>query len=119
MKAKLLGMAVLVFLAGTTVAAWSQPTTVPPKQEKISATVFAVKDGLMAIDLEGNQSQDQIAVIDPAARSVAVYQIDKATGEIALKSVRKIHWDLQLDDYNGSKPIVRDIRSTVEKSLKR
>ena len=119
MKAKMLGLAFVVFLVSA-VGAWSNQTgVITQPDQKISSTVFAEKDGLIAIDLQGNTSHEQIAVIDPKVRSVGVYQIDRATGEISLKSVRKIHWDLQLDDYNGRKPIVREIRSTVERNLQR
>lgn len=123
----ILGIAV-VFMSA--VVGWSFQTGVPdgfqpdvrgmsdPKSQ-VSGTVFAKKDGLIAIDLQGNDRQDQIAVIDPKTRSLATYQIDRVSGEITLKSVRKIHWDLQLDDYNGSKPTTQVIKSAVEQNLKR
>lgn len=119
MKGTILGLAIVVFLVSA-VGAWSNQTgAVSQPETKISSTVFSQKDGLIAIDLAGNDQQDQIAVIDPKVRSLGIYQVDRKTGEIVLKSVRKIHWDLQLDEYNGSKPIVRDIRSTVERNLGR
>ena len=41
---------------------------------------------------------------------MAVYHIDRATGALALKSVRNVHWDLQIEDYNSASPTPREIR---------
>jgi hypothetical protein len=41
-----------------------------------------------------------LLVIDPAARRVAVYHINRESGEIQLKSVRNIAGDLSLDNWN-------------------
>ncbi len=41
---------------------------------------------------------------------MCVYHID-ASGVITLKSARNIHWDLQMEQYNGTSPLPRDIRS--------
>ncbi len=56
----------------------------------------------------------QFLVLDPRLRVMSVYQIDSATGVIALRSVRQIHWDLQLADYNGVNPLPREIRLMLE-----
>jgi hypothetical protein len=45
---------------------------------------------------------------------VFVYQLDFASGMIALRSVRSIHWDLQMSDYNGQKPLSQEIRALSE-----
>ena len=55
-----------------------------------------------------------VTVIDPVQRVMAVYHVDKTTGEIALKSVRNLTWDLQMLDYNSGKPLPKDIRSMRE-----
>jgi hypothetical protein len=51
-----------------------------------------------------------VTVIDPNQRVMAVYHVDKSTGEIALKSVRNLTWDLQLMEFNSGKPLPQDIR---------
>ena len=51
-----------------------------------------------------------VTVIDPGQRVMAVYHVDKTTGEIALKSVRNLTWDLQLMEFNSGKPLPQDIR---------
>ncbi len=45
---------------------------------------------------------------------MSVYHVESATGEIALKSVRRFHWDLQMDEFNGDSPSPREIRALIE-----
>lgn len=60
------------------------------------------------------ENRQLVTVIDPKTRVLAVYLIDGATGEVALKSVRAFQWDLQLAEFNGTAPLPREIRSLVE-----
>jgi hypothetical protein len=52
-----------------------------------------------------------IIVVDPADRVLAVYHVDKTTGEIALRSVRNVTWDLQMVEFNSGEPLPQDIRN--------
>jgi len=52
-----------------------------------------------------------VTVIDASKLVMATYQVDRLTGEITLKSVRNITWDLQMRDFNTGKPLPQDIRS--------
>jgi hypothetical protein len=45
---------------------------------------------------------------------LAVYHIDLTTGRTELKSVRKIHWDLQIEEFEGSAPLPQEVRALVE-----
>jgi hypothetical protein len=71
----------------------------------------AASSALFAHVAESGGGPQAVTVIDPAQRVMAVYHVDKTTGEIALKSVRNLTWDLQLLDYNSGKPLPKDIRS--------
>jgi hypothetical protein len=82
---------------------------------KEASTVTAEQEGLIAIKLEGNATSNQIALVDPEQKVISVYGIDRTSGEIKLKSVRKVEWDLQLDEFNGKQPSPREIRSNVER----
>jgi hypothetical protein len=55
-----------------------------------------------------------LTVVDPRQRVLSVYHIDTATGKISLKSVRNIHWDLQIDHLNTDEPLPQQIRSMWE-----
>jgi hypothetical protein len=56
-----------------------------------------------------------LTVIDTNLRAMAVYQVDRQTGEITLKSVRNFTWDLQMKDFNTGKPLPQDIRGSLPK----
>jgi hypothetical protein len=57
------------------------------------------------------QPHQLVTVIDPRTRVMAVYHVDRSTGQITPKSVRNITWDLQMTDYNTGKPLPQDIRN--------
>jgi hypothetical protein len=63
----------------------------------------------------------QVTIIDPKSRAMAVYHVKKATstGEtvIELKSVRKFEWDLQMEEFNATTPLPREVRSQVVPNL--
>jgi hypothetical protein len=59
-------------------------------------------------------SHQQLIVIDPADRVMSVYHVNGESGQIALKCVRQIHWDLQIADFNGVSPLPREIRLMLE-----
>jgi hypothetical protein len=52
-----------------------------------------------------------VTVVDPRQRAMAVYHVDRSTGEIVLKSVRNLTWDLQMVQFNSGNPLPQDIRS--------
>jgi|SRR5690606_15285519 len=64
--------------------------------------------------LPGGDKYQQLLVIDPRLRVASVYHVETATGVIALRSVRQIHWDLQLAEYNGVNPLPREIRLMLD-----
>ncbi|MFP6675359.1 MAG: hypothetical protein VB878_09825 [Pirellulaceae bacterium] len=82
-------------------------------QTNLRSTVTAT-DSLMAIPTVDNNGAQLLTVIDPVQRSMGVYQVDRATGEIALRSVRNIRWDLQMEEFNTHSPKPREIRALSE-----
>ena len=55
-----------------------------------------------------------ITVVDPRQHVMAIYHVDRTTGEITPKSVRNFTWDLQMIEYNSGKPAPQDIRSGLK-----
>lgn len=55
----------------------------------------------------------QVTVIDVPNRTMAVYHVEPSSGSIALKCVRNIHADLQIDDLNGQSPSPAEIRDLL------
>jgi hypothetical protein len=70
----------------------------------------ASSSDLLALSHDGGDGRQQITVIDPRQRVMAVYHVDRASGALQLKSVRNLQWDLLIEDYNSGTPAPRDIR---------
>lgn len=87
-------------------AAWGQQTG----HERVP---FAGQ-GLIALSETVAERYQQVTVIDPKREVLSVYHIDLASGVITLRGVRNIHWDLQMSDYNGQKPLPREIQAILE-----
>lgn len=72
---------------------------------------------LLAFSVLGQDGKyQQIAVIDSAKRVLAVYHVRLEDGKTELKSVRNIRWDLELEDFEGTGLLPRDIRALVERN---
>jgi hypothetical protein len=69
---------------------------------------------LIALSSDTQDGQQQITVIDPQSRVMSVYHVDHATGMISLKSVRSIHADLLMDEFNTDSPLPREIRAILK-----
>jgi len=69
--------------------------------------------GITALGAVVEGRYQQVTVIDPIQRSMAVYHIRLDSGQIELKSVRNIQWDLQLIDFNGQRPLPQEIQSVL------
>ncbi|MBC8355792.1 MAG: hypothetical protein H8E66_27770 [Planctomycetes bacterium] len=69
---------------------------------------------LIALNSEVEEGRQQVVVIDPKSRVMSVYHIEHATGVISLKSVRNIHADLLLDEFNTESPLPKEIRAILD-----
>jgi hypothetical protein len=69
---------------------------------------------LIALATTAGEMRQQVTVIDPDTQVLGVYHIGLASGEVTLKSVRNIHWDLQMIEFNGTTPLPREVRAILE-----
>jgi hypothetical protein len=69
---------------------------------------------LIALPTPSGDKTQMLTVIDPRQQVLGVYQVDLASGKITLLSVRNIHWDLQMMDFNGVNPRPREIQLQLE-----
>jgi hypothetical protein len=69
---------------------------------------------LITLAMPAGEHRQQLTVVDSDTRSLAVYHIDTTSGEISLKSVRNINYDLRMIEFNGTSPLPREIRSLLE-----
>lgn len=69
---------------------------------------------LVVLSHEGPDGRQQITVVDTRQRVIAVYQVDRASGALQLRSVRNVQWDLTIEEYNCASPAPREIRALRE-----
>jgi hypothetical protein len=91
----------------------SQPRVV---QQRIASGGQRAVAGEQLIAVPGvvGETGQLLTVIDPKQRVMSVYHIDSASGKIGLRSVRNIHWDLQMMDYDNEGIPPREIRALLE-----
>ncbi len=68
---------------------------------------------LIALSTVVNDTHQQLLVVDPKLRVVSVYHVDLASGNVELRCVRNIHWDLQMEYFNGNGLLPAEIRSML------
>lgn len=108
--------AVLGAMVLTVVALAAAAVAVGPHEAygQRGATAPAAGGGLITLTTAAGEHREQLTVIDPETRTLAVYHIDTASGEVVLKSVRNIHYDLRMMEFNGTSPLPGEIRAIVE-----
>jgi len=82
--------------------------------ERTSQDRAASSPDLLALSHDGPDGRQQITIVDPRQRVMAVYHVDRVSGALALKSVRNLTWDLQIEDFNSGTPAPRDMRALRE-----
>jgi hypothetical protein len=105
------GVAVVALLIGGWSLLVGAPSMAAPQPP---ASPTGGSSGLIALANTLGDHRQQLTVVDPALKVVSVYHIDATTGDIVLKSVRNIHWDLQMVEFNGSSPSPKEIRALIE-----
>lgn len=60
--------------------------------------------------LQNPQGPHTVIVFDAGRGVLAVYQVDPASGAINLKSVRRVEYDLKLDEFETNDPKPSDLR---------
>lgn len=111
-------LAVLVVVLGIVAdspSAFSQAPAQPAAQPVLPQRLpLAAAGDLMAFSSETGSGPAQITLIDVKARVMCVYHVDRTTGQIELKSVRNVHWDLLMEEFNGVSPLPSEIRKLLE-----
>ena len=104
------GIVVVAVVVVATQSLLSRPSSVlaQPQDRGLSDESLISHTQLLA---DGTQ---QLCVVDPRQRVVAIYHIDPLKGGITLRSVRNIYWDLRINHFNGTTPLPEEIRSLIE-----
>ena len=96
-------------IAATAARSSSEPAVAAPVDFQNSA-----KGELIAYMTATDGQPQVVTVIDPRQRAMAVYHVDRSSGEIAFVSARNITWDLQMTAHNSGEPSPQDIRSALQ-----
>jgi hypothetical protein len=84
----------------------------------VSSATYASASGrgdLITYCVPAEGKPTALTVIDPTVRRIAVYHVNQETGEIQLKSVRNIAWDLGMEYFNSGSPLPEEIRKGLER----
>ena len=96
-------------------SAYAQTPKEPTAQPVLPSRIpLAAAGDLMAFSSELGNGPAQVTLIDAKSRVMCVYHVDRTTGQIELKSVRNVHWDLLIEEFNGVRPLPREIRALLE-----
>jgi len=111
-------MGALLVVGVLTAGLWGADGAPAPPPGPVGQTRTHVQVGagseLIALSAPAGENGQLLVVVDPKQRVVAVYHVDKASGQVALRSVRNIRWDLQLTEFNAERPLPREIRALLE-----
>lgn len=110
MRIAVVGVSVLASLVFAAVGASLAPSVTSAQR----TTSLPSGGGLIALATAADEQRQQVTVIDPDTQVLGVYHVDLSTGVVTLKSVRNIHWDLQMIEFNGTHPLPREVRSIIE-----
>lgn len=100
------GLGVLALVAGVFPEARAQR---PGAVERAASST-----DLLALSHDAGDGRQQITIVEPRQRVLAVYTVDRATGAVSLRSVRNLHYDLLIEDFNSEKPTPREVRALIE-----
>ena len=111
MRKALLGLSVgaMLMVANATIV-WNQSNAYAQRPELRTST-----GPLTVIQIGGSDQLKQLAIVDQNARAIGVYHVHPTSGELSLKSVRNINWDLRLDEFNSVNPSTREIRALLRR----
>ncbi len=61
-------------------------------------------------------THQQVIVIDSEHATMAVYEVNLVDGQVRLRSVRHLRWDLQLTGFNTHDPQPNEIRENLRRN---
>lgn len=104
MRATSAGLLVGILVTWMLSDASSSPPSAFAQRFTGSEPAAAPRDDLIAITGAVTDGQQLILLVDPQRRTLGSYLVNARTGQISLRSVRNIRWDLELEEFNGMEP---------------
>ncbi len=91
------------------ISLWGRSSTV-----RAQRSPNATSGDLRIVQSESTGGGQHLVVVDTGEKVMGSYFVDGETGEIILKSVRNIRWDLMMEEFNGKQPSPREIRALLD-----
>jgi hypothetical protein len=73
------------------------------------APTLTASSSLQVVSSVNANGVQQLVVVDQSLRSLAVYHVD-ITGNVQLRSVRSLIWDLRMEEFNGQAPTPSELK---------
>lgn len=101
---------------GVLILAWTGLVRPTPGEARGETGDLRSANDLVVFQGQGPAGAQLLLVVDTRNLVMGSYQVDPASGQIALRSVRKFAYDLQLENYNGAgKPTPEEIRDMINR----
>lgn len=113
MRSTVVGILLVAGLAVFAMGAMPAHSQVAP-QGAIPSAISTADNQMIVVSSVVEDRYRQVVVLDPRQNTLAVYHVELATGNVELKCVRNITWDLQITCFNGKKPLPSEIQSILE-----
>lgn len=114
MRRAFLGLLVIAGLVmGVATAAPDRHEVGPLRSGPVQLQSTAANADMLAVSANYGDKYQQLTIIDPKLRKMSVYHIEFATGRIALRSVRSFQFDLQMKEFNGTRPLPEEIEALM------
>jgi len=109
------GMGFFVGVIVTVVALGLQPGGPDARAQRSAAVPTGEASGSLIALSAATAERQQITVIDPLQRTMCVYHVNATSGEISLRSVRSLQWDLRMEAYNTGSPAPQELGTLFQK----
>ena len=106
---------VAVVLATLGIYAWSWRAEAQTLPGNPTASSAAADVGLVTHVHESEGRPTRVIVISPLERVMAVYHIERESGEIKPKSIRDLSWDLEMVEFNSDDPSPNDLEKAQQR----
>ena len=114
MRIAVLGLAVVAGLVVVGSAVGQRRDTFGERTSTRTADRAVPSSELIALNSENADGNQQVVLIDPKSHVMSVYHVARSSGTITLRSVRNVHWDLQMDEFNSGTPSPQEIRAMLD-----
>src|SRR5690242_6722449 len=102
-------------VAGLVVATLAMAVQADMPVRRAGSSVVGGSSQLVTLSTPLGNDLQQVVLVDPELQVMSVYHIN-LKGEIELMSVRNFHWDLQMEQFNGSRGLMpKEIRAQLQR----